>query len=371
MSRCGLELLRRCVSNLRWTEASAAVHASVCDLVWVGQNPDTIRSNENLEKLSNKTRVNRFDGMASLCNKDACAMYLKRMKTHFPEYYSHVPQTFVLPNEREEFNTHFDKHKTYIVKPTVGSEGNGIYLMQKKKDLRREQKECVIQEYIANPMLMEGFKFDLRLYVLVCSVDPLRVYLCREGLVRLATVPYQKPTQQNVAHSYMHLTNATLNKHNTDAYEHGGEGGSKRQLSALFGLLLERGFDPKEVWASIHQLVATTMLALQPAAANQYKNTYPDACPTRPKTTVRRFQVRRNPRHNVGREGCCCNALVGTVTLIPPHTHTLSLALFLSLSLSLSLFPPSFISGAWLRRDARRGCSTVVVGNQCQSKPGN
>jgi hypothetical protein len=261
------------------------------------------------------------------------------MKEHFPEHFAFVPQTFVLPQEQDAFDANFDKQKTYIVKPSVGSEGNGIYLLQKKKELRREQKECVVQEYVANPMLMDGFKFDLRLYVLVCSFDPLRVYICREGLVRLATVPYQKPTQQNAAQSYMHLTNATLNKRNTGAYEHGDEGGSKRLLSELFGLLQELGFDSDDVWASITALVAMTMLALQPAAANEYKNSYPDADPSKPKTTVRRFQVKFGQyvdKHIRRERNGICSCVVSRSSLHLISYFWLLIPLFLRLS-----FPPS------------------------------
>ena len=50
------------------------------------------------------------------------------------------------------------------------------------------------QEYIANPLLLHGFKFDLRLYVVVTSFRPLRVYLYRDAIVRLCAVKYEAGT---------------------------------------------------------------------------------------------------------------------------------------------------------------------------------
>ena len=58
-------------------------------------------------------------------------------------------------------------------------------------------------------------KFDLRLYVLILGVDPPRVFLFKDGLARLATKAYSKPTDNNMQNMQMHLTNYAINKNST------------------------------------------------------------------------------------------------------------------------------------------------------------
>ena len=59
----------------------------------------------------------------------------------------------------------------------------------------------IVQEYVDKPFLLEGFKFDLRVYVLVTSCDPLRIFLYPDGLVRMGTEQYLAPTDNNVVSS--------------------------------------------------------------------------------------------------------------------------------------------------------------------------
>ena len=73
----------------------------------------------------------------------------------------------------------------------------------------------VVQEYISNPYLINGYKFDLRLYVVVLQVLPFPVILkYTDGMARLCTIPYQHPNSSNLEDVCMHLTNYALNKQN-------------------------------------------------------------------------------------------------------------------------------------------------------------
>ena len=69
----------------------------------------------------------------------------------------------------------------------------------------------LVQQYIADPLLINGHKFDLRIYVAVTSINPLRIYVYDEGLVRFATEKYDTTDLKNV---FSHLTNYSINKNN-------------------------------------------------------------------------------------------------------------------------------------------------------------
>ena len=66
------------------------------------------------------------------------------------------------------------------------------------------------------PHLVDGFKYDLRIYVLVNGISPLRVYIYKDGLARFASLKYEKPKKNNLSELCMHLTNYAINKDHED-----------------------------------------------------------------------------------------------------------------------------------------------------------
>jgi tubulin polyglutamylase TTLL1 len=69
----------------------------------------------------------------------------------------------------------------------------------------------VISRYIDNPYLIGGKKFDLRMYVLVTSYRPLKVWIYELGFGRFCTEKFSNDPKE-ITNKYMHLANASIAK---------------------------------------------------------------------------------------------------------------------------------------------------------------
>jgi tubulin polyglutamylase TTLL6/13 len=67
---------------------------------------------------------------------------------------------------------------------------------------------------LTKPYLIDNLKFDIRLYVMLAGINPMRILLYNEGLARFATEPYVNPTADNIGNLFIHLTNYAINKTN-------------------------------------------------------------------------------------------------------------------------------------------------------------
>jgi tubulin polyglutamylase TTLL2 len=101
--------------------------------------------------------------------------------------------------------------RIWICKPVDMSRGRGIFLVRNLQDLTYDTN-LLVQAYVDKPLLISGYKFDMRVYVMVRSFHPLVVYMYADGLTRFATKLYDTTDLNNV---YSHLTNTSINKHSS------------------------------------------------------------------------------------------------------------------------------------------------------------
>ena len=254
---------------------------------------DTSVNHERAKSLSPLQKLNHFVDMTMICRKATSAALLNRNARYSPLEFAFHPRSWQLPKDLADLTRvmRSPSPPVLIVKPNKGSQGAGISICRTLGELDATRDgtsmlQGVAQEYVDNPLLLDGHKFDLRLYVLVTSCSPLRVHLYRDGLARLCTEPYHAPvsgeqrTQLSAAAGLAaaknssdwrkrHLTNYAINKLHCDFSA--GEDGAKRRLGDVLDTLSrEHGLDVNALWGQIQQLVVKTLLAVQPHLAHAY-----------------------------------------------------------------------------------------------------
>jgi len=133
----------------------------------------------------------------------------------------------------------------------------------------------VLQRYIRNPCLLDGYKFDLRLYVCVTSFSPVEAFIYRRGFARLSSRQYSTDAA-GTQDKAIHLTNSSIQKHVEDGaastvhnagQEHAG--GTKISLEYLWQRLAAEGKDVEAAWANIVDVVVKSLVCLDDVIPHQ------------------------------------------------------------------------------------------------------
>ena len=109
----------------------------------------------------------------------------------------------------------------------------------------------------------------MRLYVLVLSCEPLKIFLYEEGLVRFATQPF-KPFDKTSDKScynnlFMHLTNYAINKESKTFRAAKGmddESSHKRTLKKVLERLRADGHDTDRIMGEIKDVIIKTLISI-------------------------------------------------------------------------------------------------------------
>lgn len=263
-----------------------------CNVHWV----DNKHIHEAWRRIEPWMKFNHFPGMNNaLARKGGLARSLGRMQRAFPADFRFLPQTWVVPDDMLDLERQFidgESRTAFICKPDHNCQGRGIFITHDldkiKKAVAAEDQPVVVQRYLQRPMLLDGLKFDLRLYLLVGAVlSPetgqlsLRLFLFKDGLVRLCTTPYSAPTRETEEKRCMHLTNYAVNKkssnfeYNTDADNDGA--GSKRSLRWFLQDFEEQHGqkEAQQLWGRLSSLCVKMMVTAWPNIESEYKGTFP------------------------------------------------------------------------------------------------
>ncbi|XP_075804079.1 tubulin polyglutamylase TTLL5 isoform X11 [Microtus pennsylvanicus] len=267
----------RLVRSILTAHGFHEVHPSSTDynLMWTGSHlkPFLLRT------LSEAQKVNHFPRSYELTRKDRLYKNIIRMQhTHGFKAFHILPQTFLLPAEYAEFCNSYSKDRgPWIVKPVASSRGRGVYLINNPNQISLEEN-ILVSRYINNPLLIDDFKFDVRLYVLVTSYDPLVIYLYEEGLARFATVRYDQGSK-NIRNQFMHLTNYSVNKKSGDYVSCDDpeveDYGNKWSMSAMLRYLKQEGKDTTALMAHVEDLIIKTIISAELAIATACKTFVP------------------------------------------------------------------------------------------------
>lgn len=263
---CGKELLYRVLntenkvvrtilenSGFKYTESHD------WNLLWIGKSAKPYLYDD----LNPYQRINHFPNSFEITRKDKMCLNLQVMKQKFPRDYDFFPDTYIMPKDIGDFSLRFysEPHQ-WIVKPCNSSQGKGIFILDSLNSIDLEG--CIVSKYVENPLLLNNLKSDLRIYVLITSFEPLKIYVYQEGLARFACEDYNA---ENCTNKYVYLTNYSINKksekfvQNTDWQE--DNIGHKWSFSAFMKELALNGHDTDLVTKRIYDLIIKTIIAIE------------------------------------------------------------------------------------------------------------
>ncbi|KAH0572529.1 Tubulin tyrosine ligase [Spironucleus salmonicida] len=119
-----------------------------------------------------------------------------------------------------------DFNNIWICKPSGKSRGRGIFASDNLRqlltldcdqlealpdeDLIDKDDKYIIQKYVERPLLIHGYKFDIRQWVLVSSVNPLVIWQWTRPYLRFCSAKYSNTDLNN---PFIHLSNNSVQRH--------------------------------------------------------------------------------------------------------------------------------------------------------------
>lgn len=141
---------------------TTAINSSEWNLLWAHDYP--FRTMPELRNLKPHQKVNHFPGSGYITNKvDLSTSNL-----------SYIPAAFRLPKDKEKF-LQYASSRPGAMFVQKHNQHRGIKILS-INEINLNDDSTFVQEYVSNPLLIDGYKFDIGVYTVLTSVDPLRLY---------------------------------------------------------------------------------------------------------------------------------------------------------------------------------------------------
>ncbi|CRK91752.1 CLUMA_CG005386, isoform A [Clunio marinus] len=205
--------------------------------------------NAMFQPLKPHQKINHYPGTSFITNK----VYLT---THNRDLDFILP-SFELPRMEKDFQEYIklNPNKRLVTKHMYN---RGVKIVN-QTDVQNQKKFKFLQEFMEDPLLIDDHFFDIGVYVLTTSVDPLRVYRYdRDIIIRFCNQPYY-PFDPNIIGKYVvdgtHLPDAELPSFKRFLDDYGFP--SKAAFEAI---LKEKNYDVNQFWENIDDAITTLML---------------------------------------------------------------------------------------------------------------
>ncbi|CAD7967492.1 unnamed protein product [Amoebophrya sp. A25] len=230
-------------------------------------------------------KLTKLPGMSDICEKVRFHRLLQVVKVFFDKEKLDlcVPDTYILPEQAPALRrdcrsagSNGGLRQTLIIKPEYGTQGAGIFLCRTAQDLNQHlekfrvgssnMRKSVAQVYVENPLLLDGYKFDFRLYVVITEIVPhMKALLYKEGLARFCTTRYKGAGHMDdrTKSESSHLTNYSIAR-KSSLFK---EGRTKRLLSLTLQQMAKKypeRFSVEKFWKDMELLTKKMMLAMSP-----------------------------------------------------------------------------------------------------------
>lgn len=169
-----------------YEEADLNTSSSDWTLMWAHDYPFN-NVPIDFKSLQPCQRVNHIPGCGFITNKvDLSTTRLK-----------YIPRAFKLPQQTDQL---LDFARANPEKLFVHKHNQHRHIrVRKLEEIDFSDKDNFIQEFIGNPLLVDGYKFDIGVYAIITSVDPLRVYYYSgDILFRFCALKYHPFDPDNV-----------------------------------------------------------------------------------------------------------------------------------------------------------------------------